>query len=116
YTATFTASKSGYSASTSSAIAVTTVARKFTTTNKPTISGTAKVGKKLTARVKAWSPVARFTYQWYANSTAIQGATKSIWKLAKGQKGRKITVRVTGSWADYASVSLTSKTTAKVKK
>ena len=116
YKATYTPSTSDYSGSTSSAVGVTSVAKKFTTANKPTISGTAKVGKKLTAKVKAWNPVAKFTYQWYANGTAIQGATKSTWKLAKAQKGKKITVKVTGSRADYASVGLTSKATAKVKK
>jgi hypothetical protein len=116
YTATFTASTSAYGASTSSVVTVTTVAKKFTTTTTPTISGTAKVGKKLTAKVKAWNPVATFAYQWYANGTAITGAIKSTWKLAKSQKGKKITVKVTGSRADYASLSLTSKATAKVKK
>jgi len=117
YKATYTPSSSSYDASTSPVVTVTGIAKKaFTKTNKPTISGTAKVGKKLTAKVKAWSPVAKFTYQWYANGTAIQGATKSTWKLAKAQKGKKITVQVTGSRADYASVSLTSKATAKVKK
>ena len=116
YKATYTPSTSDYSGSTSSAVGVTSVAKKFTTANKPTISGTAKVGKNLTAKVKAWNPVAKFTYQWYANGTAIQGATKSTWKLAKAQKGKKITVKVTGSRADYARVSLTSKATAKVKK
>ncbi len=74
------------------------------------------MGKKLTAKVKAWNPVATFTYQWYANGTAIKGATKSTWKLAKSQKGKKITVKVTGSRADYTTVSLTSKATGKVKK
>jgi len=116
YTATFTPNTSGYGSSTSSAVKVATVAKKFTTANKPALSGTAKVGKKLTAKVTSWNPVARFTYQWYANGTAIKGATKSTWKLAKSQKGKKITVKVTGSRADYASVSLTSKATAKVKK
>jgi hypothetical protein len=117
YKATYTPSSSSYNASTSPVVTVTGIAKKtFTRTNKPTVSGTAKVGKKLTAKVKAWSPVATFTYQWYANGTAIQGATKSSWKLVKSQKGKKITVTVTGSRADYAAISLTSKATAKVKK
>jgi hypothetical protein len=115
YTATFTPNTGTHSASTSSVVTVTTVAKKFTKTNKPSISGTAKVGKTLTAKVKSWSPGARFSYQWYANGAAITGATKSTWKLAKGQKGTKITVKVTGSRTDYASVSLSSKATAKVK-
>jgi hypothetical protein len=117
YKATYSPSSSAYGASTSPVVPVTSIAKKaFTKTNKPTISGKAKVGKKLTARVKAWNPVATYAYQWYANGTAIQGATKSTWKLAKVQKGKKITVKVTGSRADYATVSLTSKATAKVKK
>ncbi|HEY3408616.1 MAG TPA: Ig-like domain repeat protein, partial [Propionicimonas sp.] len=117
YKAAYSPSSGSYSASTSSVVTVTSIAGKtFTKTHVPTISGTSRVGKKLTAKTKAWSPVATFTYQWYANGTPITGATRSAWKLDKSQKGRKITVKVTGSRTDYASVSITSRATAKVRK
>lgn len=105
-----------HAASTSKASKLTVTApKKFTKTVKPTVSGTAKVGKKLTAKVKAWSPKATFKYQWLANGKAIKGATKASFKLTKSQKGKKITVKVTGSRSGYVSASLTSKATAKVK-
>ena len=115
YTAKYTGS-STYVESTSRPVSVTAAApKKFTKTAKPTISGSARVGKKLSAKVKAWSPKATFSYQWYANGKSIKGATHSTWKLAKAQKGKKITVKVTGSRVGYTKVTLTSKTTAKVK-
>jgi len=115
YTAKYTGS-STYAESTSKPVSVTAAApKKFTKTVKPTISGSARVGKKLTAKVKAWSPKATFSYQWYANGKSIKGATHSTWKLAKAQKGKKITVKVTGSRVGYTKVTLASKATAKVK-
>jgi hypothetical protein len=63
------------------------------------ISGTNKVGKKLTAKYtksKAVSGVKySYTYKWYANGKVIKGATKSTYKIAKKYKGKKITVKVT---------------------
>ncbi len=104
-----------YNGSTSAVVKVTATSKKFAKTVKPSISGKAKVGKKLTAKVKAWSPKASFKYQWYANGKAIKGASKATFKLVKSQKGKKITVKVTGSHSGYVTVSLTSKATAKVK-
>ncbi|MBN9105139.1 MAG: Ig-like domain repeat protein [Propionibacteriaceae bacterium] len=113
YTAKFVANDT-HNESTSAVAKVTAISKKFTKAVKPTISGTAKVGKKLTAKVKAWSPKATFKYQWFAGGKAIKAATKSTYKLTKSQKGKKITVKVTGSATGYVSVSLTSKATAKV--
>lgn len=80
----------------------------------PTISGTAKVGKKLTAKAGTWTRYATLSYQWYANGKAIAKATKSSFTLTSAQKGKKITVKVTGKKTGYASTSRTSKPTAKV--
>ncbi|MCC9055272.1 hypothetical protein LOK55_13495 [Microbacterium sp. F2E] len=50
---------------------------KVATVKTPTISGTVKVGKKLTAKPGAWTTGTAFTYQWFAAGSAIKGATKS---------------------------------------
>jgi 5-hydroxyisourate hydrolase-like protein (transthyretin family) len=83
----------------------------------PSISGKAKVGKKLTAKAGTWGPSpVKLAYKWYANGKAIKGATKSSYKIAKSVKGKKITVKVTGSKAGYATVTKASKATKKVAK
>jgi hypothetical protein len=84
------------------------------TTSTPTISGVAKVGKKLTAGHGTWTTGTTFTYRWYAGGTAITGATAATYTLKSAQKGKVITVKVTGKKAGYTTVTKTSKATAKV--
>lgn len=81
----------------------------------PVVSGTAKVGKKLTARSGAWGPMpVTLRYQWYANGKKISKATKSTYKVASKDKGKKITVVVTGSKTGYTTVAKKSKATKSV--
>lgn len=92
------------------AVPASAAAKKFTATPTPTISGTVKVGKTLTAKPGKWQPKpAKLTYQWYRNGKRISGATKSTYKLKTGDASKKITVKVTGSKKGYNSVSKTSK-------
>lgn len=90
---------------------------KFTKTATPKISGTAKVGKTLKAKPGSWKPKSgvKFTYQWFANGTAISNATKSSLKLTAAQKGKKVTVKVTGKKVGYNAVTKAAKATKKVK-
>ncbi|MFT3970979.1 MAG: hypothetical protein QM695_12070 [Micropruina sp.] len=82
----------------------------------PKISGTAKVGKTLTAKPGKWKPSGtKLSYQWYRNSTKITGATKSTYKLVKADKKNKMTVKVTGKKDGYANTTKTSGKTKKVK-
>lgn len=78
---------------------------------KPVVVGTAQVGKKLTANSGKWTPGTSFSYQWFASSKAIRGATKSAYTPTAGERGKKITVRVTGSKAGYTTVAKTSSAT-----
>jgi uncharacterized repeat protein (TIGR02543 family) len=100
-------------------------------TVKPTVSGTAKVSKTLIANQGTWTgyPNPAFAYQWYACSKTvttaqatfpstckkITGATKSTLKLMKAQKGKFITVLVTGNGIGTSATKWLSKSTAKVK-
>ncbi|MFT4167468.1 MAG: CAP domain-containing protein [Microlunatus sp.] len=91
--------------------------KKFTKVPTPTVSGTAQVGKTLTAKPGSWSPTpTRLTYQWYRSGKAIAGATGRTYMLAPSTKGGTITVRVTASRTGYATAtSKPSKATKKVK-
>jgi len=110
-----TGTKAGYQATTKTSAATAKVTAIFAKSPVPKISGTAKVGKKLKAKVGTWSPKPKFTYQWYAGGKAIKGATKATLKLKKAQKGKKITVKVTAKKTNYATKTKASKATAKVK-
>ncbi|MFV0432859.1 MAG: choice-of-anchor M domain-containing protein [Leucobacter sp.] len=85
------------------------VAKGKLTAPKPTISGTAKVGKTLKAKPGTWKPKGtKLSYQWYANGKKISKATKSSYRIAKKYRGERITVRVTGKQAGYSTAHKTS--------
>jgi hypothetical protein len=100
-----------------------------TNTSAPTISGSAKVGKKLTGKIGTWVTTGSTTVQWYACSSAkpvsavaipsgcsaIAGAKALTFTLTKKQKGKFITIVVTAkpqagsSVTKYASAATTAK-------
>jgi hypothetical protein len=51
-------------------------------------------------------------YQWLRNGVAVSGATYSTYVVNKADRGRRLSVRVTGSKAGYTTVSRTSAQTA----
>jgi hypothetical protein len=91
-----------------------------------TIAGKAKIGQTLTAKTGTWTNGPSYKYAWFgckasgkaatavpAGCTAIKGATKATLKLASAQKNSFVRVRVTGTNAIGAAVSV-SAATAKV--
>jgi hypothetical protein len=90
-------------------------AKAFAKAFAPTISGTVKVGKVLTAKVLTWSPKASFSYQWLRNGTAITGATTSKYTLSGADYKARISVKLTGTRSGYTATSKVSKATKSVK-
>lgn len=80
----------------------------------PTVSGTARVGRALTVTPGVWARGATLKYQWSADGVAVRGATATSFTPGAAQRGKSITVTVTGTLAGYTSVSKTSKPTAAV--
>lgn len=80
----------------------------------PGVTGSAILGQTLKAAPGAWTAGTTLSYQWYANGVAIAKATKSSLVLAAVTAGKRITVRVTGAKAGYATESLVSAATAAV--
>lgn len=112
-----TGSKAGYlSTSVESASTAKITGLSFKKTYAPSISGKAKVGSKLTAKVKAWSPKPPFAYQWLRNGQPIAGATKPTYVLQGDDAGKTIKVRVTAQKEGYAPIWKDSKATKKVAK
>lgn len=73
----------------------------------PTIAGTMDVGRTLTAKTGFVWPSKSVTlkYRWYRDGTAISGATGVTYKLTSADRGKEITVRVSGSRQFYTSSS-----------
>lgn len=111
---TVTGTKSGYTSKASTSTSAV-VANGTLTGAKPTITGTTKVGSTLTAKAGTWAPApVTLSHQWLRNGVAISGATASTYKLTSADKGKRITVRVTGTKAGYTTLSQTSTATAAI--
>ncbi|CAH0326959.1 hypothetical protein SRABI128_05673 [Microbacterium sp. Bi128] len=71
----------------------------------PTVTGTAKVGRTLTATAGTWNPAEVTTaFQWLRGGEPIEGATSSTYKVQRADVGTVLSVRVT---ATAASTGLT---------
>lgn len=87
----------------------------------PTLSGTAKVGQKLTADAGDWGPgTVVLTYQWFRNDrkvdVAIPGATAARYTVTPADVDARLRVRVTASRKGYVTVSRYSVYSATVAK
>jgi len=79
------------------------------------ITGTAKVGYRLTASHAAWGPEpVAMSYQWYRSGVAITGATASSYVLTGADAGKTMTVRVIGRKTGYTAVYRQSAATVAV--
>jgi hypothetical protein len=110
-----TGSRPSYPDVTQASIETAPVAAGVLTTAKPTIGGTPTVGRTLTARPGTWTTGTAFTYAWFADGVRVKGQAARRLVLAKAQRGKHITVTVTGSQAGYTSASRTSARTPKVR-
>jgi hypothetical protein len=87
----------------------------------PTISGTARVDRVLTAKPGTWTPGGTtLGYQWYRTTSkgtvAIDGATAATYTVAAADVGAKLSVRVTGTLEGWKPTTKASKVTAAVTK
>ena len=103
-----TGTRLGYPDVTTTSADTTAVGLGVLTTTKPTIGGRPLVGRTLTARPGAWTRGTTFTYAWFADGTAIKHATATKLVLTKAQRGKRITVRVTGTHPGYQGRTVAS--------
>lgn len=79
-------------------------------TRRPTVSGSAKYGKKLTGRVGAWSrKVDDYDYRWLRDGTPITGAAGRHYRVRSADVGTKIRFEVRAKRAGFSSATATSK-------
>ena len=83
----------------------------FSKTHKPRIKGSARVGSKLHAVVKAWKPGTKVKYKftWFRNGKAIKGAKGKTYRVGRKDRGKKVWVQVTGKRSGFESVTKASK-------
>ena len=104
----------GAKADHASITATSAATAKVLSAGKVTITGTASVGARLTAKPGTWTGGTKLSYQWLADGKAIARATGATFTLTKAQAGKRISVRVTGAKAGHATIAVTSAQTAKV--
>ncbi|WP_062464282.1 hypothetical protein [Demequina soli] len=111
-TVVVTGAKVAYETTARSSLGFTVNRGAFSTSPSPAISGGTTAGSVLTAKPGSWSPTPdTLSYQWYRSGAAISGATKSTYTLTTADRGKKVTVKVTGRKAGYTTVTKTSKGT-----
>ncbi len=105
----------GYTSASATSAQTSAVARGRLSAPTPKISGTAKVGRTLTAKPGVWRPAGvKLSYQWYAGGKKIAKATRPSYRISQAAKGKKITVKVTGVKSGYSVVTQTSAATKQV--
>jgi hypothetical protein len=110
-TVTVTAKRTGYTTVTRTSSSKT-IGYGVLSAPKPKISGTHQTGKTLKVSVGTWKPKPSFSYQWKRNGSKIKGATHTSYKTTSADRGKKITVTVTGKKSGYATKSATSSATS----
>lgn len=113
-TVTVTGTKPGYPTTTRASDPITILGLAQALTPTPTIAGVAKAGEVLTATVGTWDDGVDLAYQWLADGVAIDGATATTFTLTGDQAGAQITFAVTGTKANYETVTRTSDPSAPV--
>ncbi|TCI99685.1 M1 family aminopeptidase [Aeromicrobium sp. IC_218] len=88
--------------------------RGQSSTPVPTITGVPQVARALSAVPGSWDDGTELTYQWFAGSTEIEGATSSTYTPGPNRVGDVIAVAVTGTRTGYTTVTMRSEPTAPV--
>ncbi len=83
-------------------------------TPTPILSGTPTVGSAFGVNTGTWDSGVTLKYQWYADDSAISGATGSTFTPNEEQLGRQLSVAVTGSRPGFMDATRTSAKSALV--
>ncbi|MFD6367080.1 hypothetical protein ACFWGM_08275 [Streptomyces roseolus] len=83
-----------------------TVVAALRNTAAASVSGTAVVGGRVTAKPGSWSlPVDSLSYQWRADGVAVAGATASSYTVPSPLKGKALSVAVTARTAGHPTLT-----------
>ncbi|GAB3528377.1 hypothetical protein [Arthrobacter monumenti] len=76
----------------------------------PSLSGTQRVGYRMTVNPGIWTSGTALIYQWLRNGTRISGATARTYTLRSADRGKAVSVLVTGTKPGYLTVTNESRT------
>lgn len=114
-TAQVTAQLDGYTPGAAALATAPVAPGTFQRTQEPTVQGAPEVGTTLTLTPAAWAPQpAKAKTQWYADGSALPGATGSSLTLTRDQIGKQISARVIASAKGYKKSRATAPATAPV--
>jgi alpha-tubulin suppressor-like RCC1 family protein len=105
---TITAKKSGYIDYSEDTNPKVVAVGSLVKTPSPKILGVAKVKQSLSTLTGSWDSGVTLSYQWLRNGVAISKATSAKYKLTAADKGKKISIKVTGKKLGFQTVSKTS--------
>ncbi|MFL6156423.1 MAG: CHAP domain-containing protein [Marmoricola sp.] len=116
FTVKVSATKAGYKPGSSvTAVTPATLPGVMTAAAAPVLSGFVKVGGLLRATVPTWTPAPTgIRYAWFADGTAIPGASGTSLTLGPDQLGKKITAVATATRVGYTTTTKTSAATPAV--
>lgn len=100
--------RSGYTTRCVTSAQTATIKAGTLTASTPKIVGVAKVGAKLRVQKGTWTTGTTFSYKWLRSGTVISGATSSTYTVKSADKGKQISVKVTGKKSGYSTRSKTS--------
>lgn len=114
-TAQVTAQLDGYTPGAAAPATAPVAPGTFQRTQDPTIQGAPEVGATLTLTAAAWAPQpTKAKTQWYADGTALPGATGTTLTLTRDEIGKQISARVIASAKGYKKSRATAPPTAPV--
>ncbi|MBP2456802.1 hypothetical protein ABID70_002326 [Clavibacter michiganensis] len=98
--------RDGYLSVTRTSAPTPRVPQLVVTVGSPSVTGVAAVGRTVTARPGSWRPgPVTFTYAWLRDGRLIPGATASTYAITEDDRGRLLSVRVTGAFAPLGGSS-----------
>lgn len=103
-----TASAADHHPGTTTSEAITITRGTLAPTAPPRITGSAAVGKTLTAHPGTWPAGTKTTVQWLRDGSPIKGATATTYRIAAADARRSIAVRVGANATGYAAATATS--------
>jgi hypothetical protein len=79
------------------------------------VTGAARVGHTLKAKVRGCPAGATYSYRWLAGGTKVTGATHPMYRIKPGELGERLKVKVTVRATGYLDAVRVSKATRKVR-
>jgi hypothetical protein len=114
-TVSVTGARFGYVAATAVSAPTAPVQVAHVVAGTVTITGTAAVDNRLTARAGTWTPAnANLSYQWLRDGVVIAGANGTRYTVTFTDVGHALSVRVTGTRNGFVPATATSAPTAVV--